>query len=504
MDIVEALLKKEAYPEEVKHIKLFQTHISWVFLTGKYAYKVKKPVNFGFLDYSTLEKRRYFCFKEVELNKRLSPSIYLGVVPIKNNGGNITIDGKGEVIDYAVKMMEMPQERMMDKLLEEKKVSRKMVEKIACIISNFHQKAERSRDIDKFGKIEVIKNNTDENFAQTKDCIDHLITQHQYDAIFKYTDDFYRENKELFEERIKQGKICDCHGDLYSKNICITDNNIYIYDCIEFNERFRYSDTASDVAFLAMDLDFHNEKELSQHFISSYMDFSHDYNLPSILPFYKIYRAYVRGKVHAFQSNDETSRQYFDLSYSYIPERYKPRLFCIMGLTGTGKTTIAKELAKRLNSAVFHSDYVRKELLSLSPYKREFSSYNEGIYAPQITEKTYAEMIKRAKNALKQGQNVILDATYRKKEKRETLKREVAKLGIKPIFVETICKEKEIKERLRKREKKKTISDGRWEIYVKQKEEFEHLSRSEGVIIDTGRSPEENISYLLNLIPEGN
>lgn len=499
MDIAKALLKKEAYSEDIRYIKLLQTHISWVFLTGKYAYKVKKPVNFGFLDYSTLEKRRFFCFKEVELNRRLSPDIYIGVVPIKDNNGNITIGGKGKIIDYAVKMIEMPQEKMMDELLEKNKVSKEIIEKIAYIISNFHQKAERNTDIDKFGEIRTIKNNTDENFMQTKDYIDNLITRHQYDALFKYTDDFYKENKDLFAKRIKQGRICDCHGDLYSKNICVMDN-IYIYDCIEFNDRFRYSDTASDVAFLAMDLDFHNEKELSQYFISSYAGFSHDCNLSSIVPFYKIYRAYVRGKVHAFQSNDETSRQYFDLSYSYIPKKYKPTLFCIMGLTGTGKTTISEELAKRLNSLIFHSDYVRKELLSISPYKKELVSYNEGIYASQATEKTYTEMIKRAKNALKQGQNVILDATYREKKKRKTVQNELAKLGIEPIFVETICKEKEIKERLKKREKEKTVSDGRWEIYVKQKEEFEHLSENEGVVIDTSHSLQENIFYLLNLI----
>jgi hypothetical protein len=254
------------------------------------------------------------------------------------------------------------------------------------------------------------------------------------------------------------------------------------------------------VAFLAMDLDFHNEKELSNHFVSSYIKFSQDCDLPSIINFYKIYRAYVRGKIHAFQSNHETSKQYFDLAYSYIPKKYKPILLCITGLTGTGKTKLAEELAKRLNSHILHSDYIRKEISGISPYKREWTSYNKGIYTPQITEKTYEEMIKRAKDTLRKGQNVILDATYRKKKKRVKLKNEIAKIGIKAIFIETICKEEEIKKRLEKRKEEKTISDGRWEIYVKQKKDFEHLSENEGVIIDTSGLLKENISYLLDLV----
>jgi len=499
MDLIKALLKKEAYPEDVKYIKLLQTHISWVFLTGKYVYKVKKPVNFGFLDYSTLKLREHFCHEELKLNRRLSPSIYVDVVPIKDNNGNITIEGKGKTIDYAVKMREMPQEKMMDKLLEQKRISKQTIERIAFIVSNFHKKAERNADIDRFGNIETIKKNTDENFTQTKDYINNPITQHQYDVLLKYTDDFYKQNKDLFTKRVKTKKICDCHGDLHSKNICIT-NGIYIYDCIEFNERFRYSDIASDVAFLAMDLDFHNERELSNYFVSSYIKFSQDCDLPSIINFYKIYRAYVRGKIYAFQSNHETSKQYFDLAYSYISKKYKPILFCITGLTGTGKTKLAEELAKRLNSHIFHSDYIRKEISGVSPYKREWTSYNKGIYTPQITEKTYTEMIKRAKVTLRKGQNVILDATYREKKKRVKLKNEVAKIGIKAIFIETICKEEEIRKRLERRKEEKTISDGRWEIYVKQKKDFEHLSKNEGVAIDTSGSLKENISYLLDLV----
>ncbi len=301
-EVVNALLKSETYPQNGDKIELIQTHISFVFLTENYVYKVKKAVNFGFLDFSTLEKRRAFCNKELELNRRLCPEIYLEVVSI-NKSDTIKINGAGETVEYALKMKRLPQERIMTVLLKENKVDKKTVDQIAKILAEFHSKAMTNPKISEFGSFKIIKTNWDENFAQTTKYINQTIPKEEFQFIQAKVNDFTSKNKALFESRITGNCIRDCHGDLHSGNIFITDK-ICIFDAIEFNDRFRYSDVAADVAFLAMDLDFQNRSDLADYFIERYLAFSKDQQLKQLLAFYKCYRAYVRGKVISFRLDD--------------------------------------------------------------------------------------------------------------------------------------------------------------------------------------------------------
>ena len=300
--VVDALLTPEAYLQDPEKIELIQTHISFVFLTKDYVYKVKKAVNFGFLDFSTLEKRRMFCEKELALNRRLCPEIYLEVVPI-NKSNKIKIKGSGETIEYALKMKRLPQERIMTVLLKENKVDKKTIDEIAEIVAQFHSKAQTSPEINEFGSLKIIKTNWDENFAQTTKYINQTIPQQEFQFIQTKINDFIPKNNALFESRIADKRIQDCHGDLHSGNIFVTDK-ICIFDAIEFNDRFRYSDVAADVAFLAMDLDFQQRPDLANHFIERYLMYSKDQKLTPLLPFYKCYRAYVRGKVISFRLDD--------------------------------------------------------------------------------------------------------------------------------------------------------------------------------------------------------
>jgi len=300
--VTQALLKPEAYPEETGKIELIQTHISFVFLTKNFVYKMKKAVNFGFLDFSTLGKRHFFCEKELELNRRLCPDVYLEVVSV-NKSNIIKIRGSGETVEYALKMKRLPQEKIMTLQLKENKVDKKTIEALAKIIANFHSKAQTNPEINEYGSLKIVKINWDENFAQTQKYINQTITKTDFQFIQNQINSFMERKKELFETRIKSGKIRDCHGDMHSGNIFLT-KNICIFDAIEFNDRFRYSDVASDVAFLAMDLDFQEKQELSNYFIESYLDFSEDYDLKLVLNFYKCYRAYVRGKVISFKIDD--------------------------------------------------------------------------------------------------------------------------------------------------------------------------------------------------------
>ena len=301
--VVEAMLTPEAYPKDPGKIELIQTHISFVFLIKNYVYKVKKAVNFGFLDFSTLDKRRVFCEKELALNRRLCPEIYLEVVPINKSNAHIMIKGSGETIEYALKMKRLPQERIMTVLLRENKVDKKTVDEIARIVAEFHLKAQTNPEISQFGSLKIVKTNWDENFSQTTKYINQTIPQTEFQFIQTKINTFMTENTSLFESRIADNRIRDCHGDLHSGNIFVTDK-ICIFDAIEFNDRFRYSDVAADVAFLAMDLDFQQRPDLANHFIERYLAYSNDQELTQLLAFYKCYRAYVRGKVISFRLDD--------------------------------------------------------------------------------------------------------------------------------------------------------------------------------------------------------
>ena len=307
-----------AYTHAVNNVEIRETHVSWVFLTGDYAYKVKKPVKFGdILDFSTLELRKKFCNKEIELNSRFSSEIYLNTFTIDDLG---KIDGKGKVIEYGVKMRQLPEKYLMVNLLENKEVTIKCVTKIAEILAHFHAKTSK---VPEYGDLKYIEEKWDENFRTT--------------AQFRSIDKDFREkvtgfmlgNRGLFKERINENRITDNHGDFQPRNIFVLpDQEVIIFDCIEFNPLLRYGDVAEDVGFLAMDFDFWGENDLSKHFVNAYIQFSSDELLEENITFFKCYRAYVRGKVFGFQATSELdkekkmalidySEKYYELAYKY-------------------------------------------------------------------------------------------------------------------------------------------------------------------------------------------
>ena len=314
----EMLLNTTAYNESVENIEIRNTHISWVFLTGNFAYKVKKPVKFGeILDYSTLELRKSFCEKEIELNSRFSPEMYLDTFHIDDTG---RINGSGEIIEYGVRMKQIPEKYLLCNLLSEGKVDQKCIEIIAQELSAFHAQTTK---VPEYGDLKYIGRKWDENFSTTAQF--RQIKEDFRDNIGCYL----RGNRGLFKERINEGRITDNHGDFQSRNIFYTpEKRAIFFDCIEFNPLLRYGDVAEDVGFLAMDLDFWGENSLSKHFVNSYINFSGDDLLEEHIDFFKCYRAYVRGKVYGFQAIEELieekkeeildiSDKYYNLAYSY-------------------------------------------------------------------------------------------------------------------------------------------------------------------------------------------
>ena len=327
--MLEALKKPEAYDSPVKEIRLIQTHISWVFLTGDFVYKIKKPVDFGFLDFTMLEKRLKFCKRELEINQMFSPEIYIDVLPVNKFDHVIKINGPGETIDYAIKMKQLPQENLMDRLLDKNLIETKTIDKIVDILMEFYSKTQTHSDTYSMGSFETVKFNWGENFKQARSFLGKTINQEAFETIERKVSEFMEKNRELFGKRLREGKIKWCHGDLHSGNIFVVDDKIYIFDAIEFNERFACSDVASDIAFLSMDLDFRHKKFLSDYFIKKYIERSGDSEILKLLDFYKCYRAYVRGKVLGFRTDDpnipdsekkeaaDTAKIYFQLANEY-------------------------------------------------------------------------------------------------------------------------------------------------------------------------------------------
>ena len=328
--MIDDLLDPKFLPDKPEMVSLIQTHISIVFLTDKFVYKIKKPVNFGFLDFSTLKKRHYYCHQEIILNRRLSKEIYIGVLPIIYDGKNYRMGiGEGRIVEYAVKMKRLPDEMLMKSVFFRGELKGEHLKKIAKVLARFHRNARNSSDINKFGKPEIFKINTDENFKQVQKYIGTTIQKRDFDTLKRWTENFYNSNVALFMSRINSEKIRDCHGDLHMEHVCLTEN-LPIFDCIEFNNRFRYTDTIADIAFLLMDLEYHGGNTLSKRLWDFYKEIANEHDVSSLLDFYKIYRAIVRGKVNSFQLDDanigmekkeetiETSRKYFQLANSYI------------------------------------------------------------------------------------------------------------------------------------------------------------------------------------------
>jgi aminoglycoside phosphotransferase family enzyme len=323
-----ALLNPNAYPERPERVGFTETHISLLFFTGTYAYKVKKPVDFGFLDFTTLKKRRHYCQLELSLNRRLSRDIYLDVVEIKKRDGVVVLDHRGRTIEYAVKMRQISEDLLMDRLLGRGLVTLDMVGQVAEKLAEFYEMAEASERIRGFARPERVKQDTDENFEQTEKYIDMTLSKKQFQEIQQKTDYFLKKKREVFFQRIERNRIRDCHGDLRLEHIFF-DKEISILDCIEFNERFRYTDVSADIGFLAMDFDYRGRSDLGDHLIRQYVDRSGDQEIHLVLDFYKCYRAYVRGKVESFRLDDPNigkeekkealsrARKYFALSQRY-------------------------------------------------------------------------------------------------------------------------------------------------------------------------------------------
>lgn len=481
--ILEALSSPEAYPHPVDSVEVRQTHISAVFLAGPYAYKIKKPLDLGFLDFTTLEKRRHFCLEEVRLNRRLAPGTYLGVVPITLREGALRIDAPGEVVEWAVWMERLPDEAMLSRLLQVGQAGQELFSELGRRMARFHARAEHGHHVSRFGGFTTVARNARENFEQTAAHVGTTVSPQVYERASRATEAALEELRELIEERARRDVPRDCHGDLHLDHIYLfperpAPGDFVIVDCVEFNERFRYADPVSDAAFLVMDLQFFGRPELRRAFTESYFQERGDEEGTLLLPFYVAYRAAVRAKVEGFKAFEPevpeegrrsaacSARAHWLLALAELerPAR-KPCLVLAGGLPGTGKSAVSRGLGERAGFHVISSDVVRKELAGLAPTDSAASAFGTGLYTPEWNDRTYVECLHRAERALERGERVVVDASFREESRRKEFLGLARTCGVPALFLLRTAGGDVVKDRLDRR--RGDASDADWAVYLK-------------------------------------
>ncbi len=459
--LMDFLLNPRNYPERPQAVTHVETHISHVFIGDAFVYKIKKPVNFGFLDFSTLRRRRFFCEQEVILNSRLAKGIYLGVQPIYGSHGAYSFDlqADGRPMEYAVRMKRIPLDCLLFKLIGEGRPLFGALEDVGKALAVFHGHVPPYRGR-KFGGIESIAAATEENFAQVKPFTSVTTNRKTLKPLMEYTRKFLEDRKGKFAERKKNGYIREGHGDLHCQHICLEHPPI-IFDCIEFNVGFRVIDILQDIAFLFMDLEYRGRFDLSSRLHKAYFARQPNALDEELLRFYKVYRAVVRGKVEGFAARNVEdvserekavgrARDYFGLAEYYINYFQKPfNPLVFMGLSGSGKSTIARDFSP--NAVILRSDVIRKQITGLRKGAHAYSSFGEGIYTPDLTSRIYRLMLDAAIDHGAKGKKVVVDATYLKANQRRDFYETCIAKGLNPFFINCFAREDVLKDRIRKR-----------------------------------------------------
>ncbi len=495
-----------SYPGKPARVQMLQTHASYLVLTPRRVFKVKKPVNFGFLDFSTLEKRRHFCEREVTLNRRLCPGVHLGVRPISIAGGRLRFGPGKEIVEYAIEMRRLPARYFLLRLLARGQISTREVDAIVETLAPFYMAQQPTPEIEEWGRVAKLQISTEENFRQTEEFIGVTITRAAFEAIRSFTATFYRRHAALFAARIREGRIRDCHGDLHLDHIHLSPAGITIYDCIEFNDRFRYIDVASDAAFLAMDFDFNGHREFARHFATRLAHALDDPALLTLLDFYKCYRAYVRGKVESFQQIAEgvpeperlesraRAERYFRLALQYAVCGSEPMVLIVMGRVGSGKSTLARALGRELGWELFSADRIRKELAGVPLHVRGGAAERRRLYAEKMTDRTYAALAHHVADELRQRPGTILDATFGSRHRRDQLRRTLERAGVGYCFIEIHASTATLKKRLAARAQSAgEISDARLEDFAKLDRAYEppdELAPRHFIAVKTARTTE--------------
>jgi len=460
--LIAALDNPVIFGHPVQYIRLIETHISWIILTGDYAYKIKKPVDFGFLDFSTLEKRRFYCTEELRLNRRFAPEIYLELVEIRGSQSAPRLHGSGDVIEYAIKMLEFPQQCLLSAHAANHDLSTDLIDAIATTVAAMHAASERADPASDFGAATVAAKWSEENMVHIAQAIGAEFLPNSYFQLKRW----YQENNNLLahiDARKRDGFVRECHGDLHLGNMALINDRVTLFDCIEFNPQLRWIDTISEVAFVAMDLQARGYAEYCWRFINHYLEISADYAGVKLLRYYFIYRALVRAKVEALRVEQQ------DRDAKTYPSRLKPALdyielarlwagshragmIIMHGLSGSGKSTIAAQLTQMLGAIQVRSDVVRKHLFDLDAAAQTNAALDQGIYTEDATELTYRRLQQIAQTIINADFTVILDATFLQQSRRRQMLETQTDIACSRIIINCDAPVAELRKRIIERE----------------------------------------------------
>jgi aminoglycoside phosphotransferase family enzyme/predicted kinase len=519
--LIEALSDPAAYPHPAESVEVHQTHISIVFLAGPFAYKIKKPVNLGFVSYGTLQRRRHFCEEEVRLNRRLAPEIYLAVVAVTQDGGALRMEGTGEVVEWAVKMKRLPDTATLRAHLERGTAGVATMADLAGRLARFHAAAESGSHVNAGASFEAIARNARENFEQAAPQVGIALSQSTLDRLKARTEVALASLQVLIDERARRGIPRDTHGDLRLDHVYWFPErdppaDWVIVDCIEFDERFRYADPVADLAFLAMELTLESSRDLARSLTDAYLRACNDEDGRSLLSFYMAYRAAVRGKVEGiklaqpeileFQRARAQARAralwLFALAELEDPSR-KPCLVLLAGLPGSGKSSLARALAVRAGFEVIRSDEVRKDLAGRSGQPSVPSSFGEGLYTPDWNDRTYTECLRRAEALIFEGRRVLVDASFREEARRRHFLEVAVRWGITGWLLLCHAEPDVIRSRLARRRGDASDADGSiFDEFASHWDEPSPSTRDLTRQIDTGGSRAHSLAQACAALQE--
>ena len=518
-ELICALQNPLLFDHPVKQFSVIETHISWVILTGLFAYKIKKPVNLGFADFSTLDKRRYFCFEELRLNRRFAPDLYLSVIPIRGSHSQPGLSRVGEVIEYAVKMREFSQQDLLDNYASEQKLKPVHIESLAEVVVELHRTAPETESGSLFGSVETVTEWTRENFDQIEAEISRGLLPEYFDSLKKWC--LWSSDKRLSNmvQRQAKGFVRECHGDLHLGNIAYIDGRITPFDCIEFNPSLRWIDTTSEIAFVAMDLCAHGYPEYAWQFVNRYFQASGDYAGIALLRYYFVYRAMVRAKVEALRVTQKdlvtnhqnqpyhAARHYMDLAQHWATNQ-RPAVIIMHGLSGSGKSTLARHLSGVLGAIQIRSDVERKRMFGLDAEQDSGSTVEQNIYTQDATNRTYDHLEDLAQEIILADFTVIIDASFLKVIHREQFRQFASKHGVPFLMLHCDASSDALRDRIVQRMKSQhdpSEADlGVLQHQLETQEEITSEERNHVKIIsstETILSPDELQTLMLHIKP---
>jgi len=451
-----------AFGHPIKYLRLIETHISWIILTGDYAYKIKKPVDFGFLDFSTLEKRHFYCTEELRLNRRFAPEIYLELVEIRGSESAPRLHGSGNIIEYAIKMREFPQQCLLSAHAARQDLNTDLIDAIAATVAAMHAGSDPADPASNFGTAAVAAQWSQENMVHIAQAIGTEFLPNSYFQLKRW----YQENNNLLtsiDARRRDGYVRECHGDLHLGNMALLNNEVTLFDCIEFNPELRWIDTISEAAFVAMDLQARGYPGYCWRFINQYLENSADYPGVKLLRYYFIYRALVRAKVEALRVEQQhcdaktcqailkPAIDYIELANSWA-NSHRAGMIVMHGLSGSGKSTIAAQLVEALGAIQIRSDVVRKQLFDLAATAQTDSALDQGIYTEDATETTYRRLQQIAQTIIDADFTVILDATFLQQSHRRQMLETQTSTACNRIIINCEAPDAELRQRIIERE----------------------------------------------------